>query len=74
MECWLSPKNCKTENLTWWKERERLENQGLQNVQKWKAHVQRVLSYFMSLLNMQICDVLLNVVVVADWATNYQDG
>ena len=51
--------NCKTRHFTSWKERE-----GLQNVKRWKMHVQSVQKYCFSLSNMRICDVLVAVVIV----------
>ena len=53
------PHNCKTGHFTSWKERE-----FLRNVQKWKMFAQSVQSYRLSILNMQICDVLVAVVDV----------
>ena len=51
------PRNYKTRDFTASKEREQQWN-----VQKWKLHVQSVQKYCFSLLNMQICDVLVTVI------------
>ena len=40
------------------------ERERLQNVKKWKMHVQNVQKYCFSLSNMQICRLLVAVVVV----------
>ena len=58
--CSRRPHTCKTGHFTSSKERERL-----QNVKKWKMHVQSVQKYCFSSSNMQICGVLVAVVVVA---------
>ena len=57
--CSRPPPNCKTGHFTSWKERERLQNVG-----KWKMHVQSVQKHCFSLSNMQFCDALVAVVVV----------
>lgn len=63
VNCSRCPRNCKSGHFTW------LTRRGwFWNVQKCKAYVQsvqRVQSYCFHLLNMQICDVLVTIFLVA---------